>query len=125
MPPTQHMQMNMADCLPAIRTGVGDNAEPSRQRLPGDCRSGLQQMSQQRIPRLRHIRKVLLRNRQQVRRSLRIYIGKHKAEVVFVDDLHRNLMRGDLAEDAVTHAQIIIPNYFLKNFGSAPGTHGS
>ena len=105
MAPAEHMQMQMADRLSSIVARVDDNAEASRQRLPGNSSRGLQDMPQQRISRVGHIGEVLLRNRQQMRRRLRIEVGKYEAEVVFEDGLHRNLMRGDLAEDTVTHAK--------------------
>jgi hypothetical protein len=114
MPAAQHMQMHVADRLPTVCPCIGDDAETSRQCLPGNRRRGFQQVPQQRIAGLGHVGEVLLRNRQQVRRRLRIDIGEDEAEVVFKDGLHRNLMRGDLAEEAIGHAPNHNPELLLE-----------
>src|ERR1700733_15257465 len=104
MPPTQYMQVQMADRLASIVTGIDHNPVATIERLfPCDARRSPQQMPKQR--RMFHLSmssrsNMLFRNHQQMHRSLGVDVRKGEAQVILVHPLRWNDAGDDLAEEA-------------------------
>ena len=105
MPAAQQMQVQMIHRLPSIIARVYNDPVTAVQLLHA-CdlyRRGHQLAHQRTIFRL-HLRgrdNVLLRNDQQMLRSLRIDIGKADADFVFIHTVRGNRARDDLAKKAI------------------------
>ena len=105
MSAAEQMEMEMVYGLAAIVSGVDDHAIASIQLLPsGDLCCHSHEMPQQRSvlgQRLRLRRDVLFGNNQQVRRRLRVDIGKADAEFILVHSIGGDGAGDDFAEQAV------------------------
>ena len=105
MSAAEQMEMEMVHRLAAILSGVDDHAIASIQLLPSRnlcCHS--HEVPQQRSvlgQRLRLRRDVLFGNNQQVRRRLRIDIGKTDAEFILMHSIGGDGSGDDFAEQAV------------------------
>jgi hypothetical protein len=129
MPPTQQMQMQMIHRLPAIRARVDDDPVTAVQLLPTrNLYSRSHQVAHQRSisrHRLRSRSDVLLRNDQQMLRSLRIDIGKGDAEFILIHTIRWNGAGDDLAEEAVgRRGRTQLCRHGRKYFGCSPGAQG-
>ena len=125
------MQMQVFYGLPAIGTGVDDNAETvvevlllsdfigCGEELTKDLVGG-GGVGERRI--------VLPGDDQQVHRRLWINVRECEDSFAFVDARDRDHIAGDLAEEAVgvsSHERMLnLRGYFLKYLGSIPGIHG-
>lgn len=71
---------------------------------------------------------MLFRNDEDVHRRLRVEVREGEHVVVLIQARDRDFTGGDLAEEAVwscSHVRMLnLRGYFLKYFGSNPGSHG-
>ena len=127
-PATQQMQVHVIYRLAAFLTGVHHRTKTLGESFFfRDLLRHRVQMSDQPLVTRRQVREgrdVFARDQQHMHRRLRMNIGEHHRIIILVELLHRNLTRGNLAEQAI-HADQLTPTYLEKNRGCPPGFHGS
>ncbi len=110
MASAQQVKMQVVDCLAAVRTGVGDDAEALGQFAFAQAGGDFQDVSEKFCGGLGGVGEVLPGDDEQVRGSLRVDVGEDEGEVVLVDGLDGDRVAGDLAEETVGHAADSIDN---------------
>ncbi len=105
MPPAQQVQMQVMNGLAAVRAGIDDQSMSVAELMrAGKVRSYGHQMPQQRRMFFRNVGKrgeMLLRDDEQMRRCLRVNVGKGDALGIFVKELGGDNAGDDLAEEAI------------------------
>jgi hypothetical protein len=105
MAPTQKMKVEVVDCLPAVVTGIDDDAISLVElMLASQVRSSSHQVTEQRLMLRNSLRlgcDVFLRDDEQVCGGLGIDIGKTYAELIFVKTVRRYLSGKNPAKKTV------------------------
>ena len=99
----EYVDVEVMDGLPSVITGVEDQAIAFWEFALGQSRGFFEEMAEELGGSFGGVGEVLFGDEEPVGGSLRVDIGEGEGVVVFVDSLDRDLVLGDLAEEAVWH----------------------